>query len=140
VTLGRSFAAGDAVLFWHLAATAAMTGLIWFVQLVHYPLFSAVGRDGFCAYEAAHRARTAVVVGPLMGVEVVTALIIAAGPPPGLGLGLPLAGLALLAMIHTSTVALQVPRHGELTRRYDDATVRRLVRSNWIRTVGWSPR
>ncbi len=39
----------------HLAATAAMTGLIWFVQVVHYPLFDLVGRAQFVGYEAAHR-------------------------------------------------------------------------------------
>ncbi|MCK6525129.1 hypothetical protein L6R49_27300, partial [Myxococcota bacterium] len=27
----------------HAAATWFMVGLIWFVQIVHYPLFSAVG-------------------------------------------------------------------------------------------------
>ena len=42
----------------HLAATAAMTGLIWFVQVVHYPLFAAVGADQFVAYEVAHQRRT----------------------------------------------------------------------------------
>ncbi len=31
----------------HLVATAAMVGLIWFVQVVHYPLFAAVGSGGF---------------------------------------------------------------------------------------------
>jgi hypothetical protein len=38
----------------HLAATAAMVGLIWFVQVVHYPLFASVGADEFVAYENAH--------------------------------------------------------------------------------------
>ncbi len=30
----------------HLFATAATVGLIWFVQLVHSPLFDRVGRSG----------------------------------------------------------------------------------------------
>jgi len=129
-----------ALLSLHLAATAAMFGLIWFVQVVHYPLFAAVGRDGFVSYEAAHRRRTAFVVGPLMAAEGLTAGLLVIAPPAGVGLALPAAGLVLLGVIHTSTVWLQVPRHAELNEGYDDATLRRLVLSNWVRTVGWSVR
>ena len=37
----------DLVLLVHLLATAFMTGLIWFVQLVHYPLMKEVAATGF---------------------------------------------------------------------------------------------
>lgn len=50
--------AAAALLTTHLFATAAMVGLIWFVQVVHYPLFASVGADGFTDYETAHRRRT----------------------------------------------------------------------------------
>ncbi len=63
------------VLLVHIAATLFMTGLIWFVQIVHYPLFSSVGADGFVAYEAAHTARTTWVVGPPMLLEAGTAAL-----------------------------------------------------------------
>ena len=53
---------GDALLSLHLAATAALFGLIGFVPVVNYPLFAAVGGDGFVSYETAHRRRTAFVV------------------------------------------------------------------------------
>ena len=124
----------------HLAATAAMVGLIWFVQIVHYPLFGAVGSGDFIAYESAHRTRTAFVVGPLMAVESATALLLAFDPPSGVGRAWPVVGLALLTVIHASTVLLQVPRHGELNAGFDERAHRRLVHSNWIRTVGWSAR
>jgi hypothetical protein len=124
----------------HLGATAAMMGLIWFVQLVHYPLFEAVGPDRFVAYEVAHQRRTSWVVGPLMGVEGTTALVIAAALRSKVGLALPLVGLVFLAAIHTSTVLLQVPAHGRLSTSYDREEVRRLVRTNWVRTIGWSLR
>ena len=58
----------------HLAATAVMTGLIWFVQVVHYPLFAAVGAEQFVAYEVAHQRRTSFVVGLPMLVEGLTVL------------------------------------------------------------------
>lgn len=37
-----------------LAATLHMTGVIWFMQLLEYPLFAFVGRNEFPAYHGAH--------------------------------------------------------------------------------------
>lgn len=124
----------------HLAVTAAMVGLIWFVQVVHYPLFDRVGADGFAAYESAHRWRTSFVVGPLMGVELLTAVALLVDPPDSLGRALPAAGMVVLLAVHGSTVALQVPAHDRLNRGHDPAVVARLVRTNWVRTAGWTTR
>lgn len=124
----------------HLGSTAAMAGLIWFVQLVHYPLFSFVGHEQFAAYEGQHTKRTSWVVGPLMAIEGVSALWIAAALRSELGLWLPLLGLVLLAVIHGSTIFLQVPRHGELSNGFDSEVTRTLVSTNWVRTTGWSAR
>lgn len=124
----------------HLVATVAMVGLIWFVQIVHYPLFARVGPDVFVAYELVHQRRTSYVVGPPMAIEGVTALILLVAAPDGIRPALPIIGLALLAMIHASTVLLQVPTHAALADAHDADNIRRLVRTNWIRTVGWSLR
>ncbi|MEM9131839.1 MAG: hypothetical protein AAF962_09250 [Actinomycetota bacterium] len=124
----------------HLVATAAMAGLIWFVQVVHYPLFTAVGASEFTSYEQQHTRLTSWVVGPFMAVEGVSALAILAIRPEGVPLWLIFAGLILLAVIHGSTIFLQVPAHGILTERFDTETASRLVRTNWLRTVGWSLR
>ena len=48
----------------HAAATWFLVGLIWIIQVVHYPLFARVGEDGFVAYEAAHTRLISLVVGP----------------------------------------------------------------------------
>ena len=61
------------ILLLHAAATVFMTGLIWFVQVVHYPLFSAVGRDRFSEYEGRHSRLTGRVVGAPMLLELATA-------------------------------------------------------------------
>ncbi len=34
------------LLILHAGATLYMAGVIWFVQIVHYPLFSRVGQPG----------------------------------------------------------------------------------------------
>ncbi|MEM7139607.1 MAG: hypothetical protein AAF548_01165 [Actinomycetota bacterium] len=123
----------------HLLATVAMGGLIWFVQVVHYPLFAAVGDNRFVAYEHDHTRRTAWVVGPFMAVEGVTALVLLGSPIEGVRL-LAFVGAALLAAVHASTVLLQVPAHRRLSSEADPTVMRRLVATNWIRTVGWSAR
>lgn len=129
-----------ALLVVHLAATAAMCGLIWFVQAVHYALFDGVGGDGFAAYEARHTRATSFVVGPFMAVEGVSALVISATLYDEVGLVLVGAGLLLLAVIHASTVFLQVPAHGRLSSGWDATVAARLLRTNWIRTAGWTLR
>lgn len=121
----------------HLVSTLLMAGLILFVQIVHYPLMARVGSDGFAAYASAHGTRTGWVVAPLMLAELVTALVIAAAPPaPGLR-SVAYAGLVLLAVIWLSTALLQMPAHRRLAAGFDPLSHRRLVRSNWIRTVAW---
>ena len=54
----------------HLAATLYMVGVIWFVQMVHYPLSTRVGTEGFAAYSESYSRLTIYVVGPPMFVEV----------------------------------------------------------------------
>lgn len=129
----------------HLAATAMMCGLIWFVQVVHYPLFAAVGGDRRVSYAERHQRRTTLVVGPLMLLEAVTAVWLTLVPPVGVDLTFMLAGLACLAAVWLSTAFVQVPEHARLSdHRTEDArvrsAVRRLVWTNWIRTVLWTLR
>lgn len=124
----------------HLAVTAAMAGLTWFVQVVHYPLIASVGRDRVADYEALHIRRTSWVVGPLMSIEVLSAVAIPVFARDEVGLALPLVGIALLVAIHVSTALLQVPAHTRLLSGFDVGVHRRLVRSNWIRTAGWTLR
>lgn len=121
----------------HLAATSYMTGLIWFVQLVHYPGFARVPAEGFVGYTQAHVARTFWVVGPVMIAEATLALaLVWRTPAETLGW----VGFGLLAVVWLSTAILQVPAHDRLTREHDPAAIARLVRTNWLRTVAWTGR
>lgn len=130
----------DGVLLLHSAATWAMVGLIWFVQLVHYPLFASVGDQHFVQYEAHHTRRTTWVVGALMPVEAVTAAWLVFALPDGVSRGLAASGLALVALLWLSTALWQAPMHGRLSSGYDPTLQQRLVRTNWVRTAGWTAR
>lgn len=120
----------------HLAATLFMTGVIWFVQVVHYPLMARVGTAGFAAYEMEHQRRATWVVLPAMILELTAAIGIAVVVPGEL----PTIGLGLLAVIWSSTFLIQVPCHERLRQGFDPVVHRRLVISNWLRTAAWSVR
>ena len=124
----------------HLAATGVMIGIIWFVQVVHYPLMARVGRDGYPAYQAAHSRRTTTVVAIPMLIELATGVWLAVCPTPYFPPAAAWTGLALLAVVWLSTFLLQVPIHNRLERGFDAGAHRRLVLGNWVRTVAWTAR
>lgn len=121
----------------HLAVTGALAAILWVVQLAVYPLFDAVGRDGFAAYHRRYTAGIARVVGPLMLTEAGTAVLLWLG---GLRGPVFLGSLVLLAVAWISTAAVQVPLHRRLTAGYEAGAHRRLVRTNWLRTGAWTAR
>ena len=125
----------------NLAATWFMVGLIWFVQVVHYPLFAAVpAGEPFAAYHRQHVRRTTWVVAPVMFVELITSAALLLARPAFVSAWVGWAGLALLAIAWLSTALLQVPRHNELARCYADVSHGALCRTNWLRTAAWTAR
>ena len=128
------------ILLLHTASTLFMTGVIWFVQVVHYPLFARVGDDGFAGYAAVHSRRTTWVVFPGMTLELLTGLLLLISRPAAVPPALPWLGGLLLAVIWVSTALLQVPGHRTFAHGFDHAAWHKLVRTNWLRTVAWSLR
>lgn len=125
----------------HALSTWFMVGLVWFVQVVHYPLFHAVADADRAAYARLHARRTTWVVAPVMSLEAATALWLAVQPPPHLaGSWLPGAGAALVVALWLSTALLQVPLHERLGAGGGPDVVARLVRTNWLRTLAWTAR
>jgi len=135
------------ILLANVAATLLMTGVIWMVQVVHYPLFALVGREQFPAYEYAHSASITLLVMPLMLVELGTAFLLvelgtafllALSPPPGLDRLTPWIGLVLAAATWGVTLFFSIPAHNTLSGGFDAAAHAALVSSNWLRTLAWT--
>ena len=127
------------ILLINVASTLYMVGLIWFVQLVHYPLFKGVGEEGFAEYQTKHQRWTTIAVGPAMLLEATTSILLVWYAPP-VNPALILLGVGLLFVIWVSTALLQVPCHAQLERGFDAKIHRQLVLTNWLRTVCWSLR
>lgn len=124
----------------NLAATLSLVGVIWMVQIVHYPLFAKVGAAGFAAYEGAHSTLISFVVIPSMLVELATAAAFLLVRPRFITLPEAVVGLALVLAVWGVTFFLSVPQHTVLARGFDAAAHRTLVATNWLRTAGWSLR
>jgi uncharacterized membrane protein len=128
------------LLLLHAASTWFLTGLIWIVQLVHYPLFAYVERARFAVFEAEHCRRISWVVMPTMLLELATSAWLVLVPPADLPSAWTWTGLLLLAVIWGSTALFSVPCHRALERGFDERAHRRLVATNWVRTIAWSAR
>jgi hypothetical protein len=122
----------------HLASTLVLVGIIWTVQVVHYPLMALVGEERFVAYEAAHAPRMAAVVMLPWSVQGVTTAGLLLARPAGVPGPLLAAAAVAAAVPVLVTVLASVPAHGRLARGFDGAVHRRLVATNWLRTAAWT--
>jgi len=124
----------------NLVAAAMMTGVIWTVQLVHYPLLASVGVDEAAAVAVRHQRMMSWVVGPPMLAEGAATVWLLISPPEGLQWWLPWASAVMLATVLGCTVLLSVPLHAQMATSPLADTGRRLVVTNWPRTAGWTAR
>lgn len=121
-----------------VGATLFMVGLTWFVQVVHYPLFSEVGTEAFRAYHDLHSIRTTWVVAVPMLVELASSFVLAIDPPDGLGT-LALVGAVLAVAIWVVTLAWAAPTHGAIGREGPtEPLLNRLDRASLVRTWLWT--
>ena len=128
-------------IFWlNLASTWYMVGLIWLIQLVHYPLFNYVGIEEFTVFHENHKILITPVVGIVMFVELVTSVILLFQHPCGTRNWLSIFGIILLGIIWFSTIYFQIPFHNTLSTKFNENTLIMLINTNWIRTICWSTR
>ena len=119
----------------NLAVSFALVGLIWTIQLVHYPSFTYVADDCFRQFERFHARAISFIVMPLMIIELILAIVLSF-----LSMFNPLilTSLCIVLLIWGSTFLLSVPCHNKLAHGKDLAVIKRLVLTNWIRTILWS--
>ena len=138
----------ELLIFLNFAASAYLAGLIWVIQIVHYPMLAELDPERAASACARHANAITPIVAPAMLIELVAAALML----PLVGIVQPAASLvpwlwisfALVVVVWISTFAVQVPLHTRLQKQVsgtiDIAVVRLLVRTNWVRTVCWSAR
>ena len=85
-------------------ASCFMAGLIWTMQILNYPLLALVDPRDVPRYEQAHNRRFIWLVGPGVIVALASTAVLLARRPAGVPLIVPLAALALLAVIIATTI------------------------------------
>lgn len=128
------------VVLLQIISTFLLTGLTWYVQLVHYPLFHFIPKADFKQFHLGHVTRTNLIVLTFLPIEVFTSAITAYYGFPGLSHNQWILGFLVSVAICLCTIVIQMPLHAKLSQEKTDEVIDRLVLSHWIRTALWSMR
>lgn len=120
-----------------LATSWFMTGLIWLIQIVHYPLFNRVGNAEFALYHSMHSKLISFIVMPVMIFELFTLGLLIMGHADFNLTDKLILSLSLF-IIWATTFFFSVPAHNELTEGFKEASYQKLVWTNWFRTFFWT--
>ena len=120
----------------HLISTSLIVGIIWVIQVVHYPSFHFIGNSKYISFQKFHMERISYIVIPVMLVESISGFLLIYDE---LNLIL-LISMVLLLSIWMLTAFFFASVHQQLVSGYKQETVRKLVKINWIRTLLWTLR
>jgi hypothetical protein len=130
------------ILLFNLLISSVLTGLIWFVQIVHYPIFLKISPPIFINFQAAHTSTTGSLVAPLMVVEIILSVVLLTISFDTQTQKIAVwTAFALVLLIWIITFFVSVPIHNQLiTNGFDEHVIRKLINTNWIRTIAWTLR
>jgi hypothetical protein len=125
----------DFILYLHFIASFIMLGVILVIQLVHYPSFLYVDETKFLDFEYFHSKTISYIVFPVMLLELLTCLYLFYNNFFDLIYFLI---LSITILIWISTLTLSMPCHVKLSKKFDAKIIKRLIKTNWPRTILWS--
>ena len=126
------------VLLGHLIFTSIMTGVIWVIQIVHYPSFHFIEKELYTAFQKFHMNKISIIVIPIMLAELITGMMLfldKSSKSPFL-----IVSFVILVLIWLITGVFFSKAHNELMTGYQELVVNQLVVMNWIRTLLWTLR
>ena len=116
-----------------------MTGIIWLIQLVHYPMFHRLEKTDYAEHMKFHGQTISYLVAPIMVVELISGFIMQVrGDDYDYSWEFRILLLVLVLIIWMSTFYVQIPAHQKLKRGYNKSIVNKLIRTNWLRTGLWT--
>lgn len=124
----------------HFSLTLYMTGVIWLIQVIHYPLFKLVGENAFKDYHKGHIQKTSSVIAVPMVLELLTGLYLLIRYNENHNSFAFLIATFLLVIIWAITFFISVPKHNILSNGQNELAIAVLVKTNWIRTILWTAR
>lgn len=127
----------DFLFFLNVISAFLLTGVIWTIQLVHYPSFHFIDKLSFTNFHNFHERRISIIVMPLMILELISSVALYFNDMSNHTF---LLNLIVVGLIWCSTFFIQVPIHNILSQKKDNTMIEKLVNTNWIRTFLWSMR
>ena len=128
------------IFLFNLVLSFIAVGLIWTIQLVHYPSMRYISKDKFTEYHNFHSMRISILAIPLMLAELVTSIMLWYQNFNNTVHTVFLINLIIVVLIWLSTFLIQVPFHNALSKEKNKEKLSRLIRTNWIRTILWTSR
>ena len=126
----------DLLFFLNVISAFLLTGVIWTIQIVHYPSFHYIDKLSFTNFHHFHERRISIIVMPLMLIELTTSTALYINNMSSIVFAL---NLLIVVLIWCSTFFVQVPIHSILSEKKDKKLIEKLVNTNWIRnTLGSS--
>ena len=122
----------------HLVLASIMVGVIWVIQLVHYPSFRFTDREKYVSFQIFHMRNISFIVVPIMILEFLSGLLLVLYHSNHESLLRISFILLLIIWLVTALFFAQI--HQKLSKGYDETLVRKLVSFNWIRTLLWTIR
>ena len=120
----------------HFLSTSLMVGIIWVIQLLHYPAFNFIKESDYVEFQHFHMQRISFIVVPVMILELFSAFMLVYY----LRSNLLILCLIILLVIWLITFVFFTKLHQSLLDGYDKKIVDKLVKINWSRTILWSLR
>lgn len=117
-----------------LVLTWLLVGLTWFSQLVHFPLCLKI-KEGFVEYERSYIKRAALLIGPIMLFEAISAIVLLRLAQAGIYSHLATTNLILLIALWLSVFVFQMGLHQKLSIRFSKKILGVLIATNWVRTI-----
>ena len=120
----------------HFLSTSIMVGIIWVIQLLHYPAFHFIKESDYVEFQHFHMQRISFIVVPVMILELFSAFMLVYY----LRSNLLTICLIILLFIWLITFVFFTKLHQSLLDGYNKTIVDKLVKINWSRTILWSLR
>ena len=117
-----------------LALTAYLVGLIWLIQLIHYPAFRSLAPERWRDFHQAHTAALGLLAGGPMILSLLIGCWLAWTAPSTRQFAV----IGLEAVAWIATFVFSVPQHHRLASEPNAEAIERLIATNWIRTIAWS--
>lgn len=119
------------LLLLNIILSVIMTGIIWLVQIVIYPSFQhALSAD----FHKHHVKSIGPIVAPLMTIELIALICLLLQYQDWILIS----SAACLVVIWISTFFIQVPIHNHIRQNMTISAIKRLILTNWIRTIFWT--